>query len=108
MTQVPRKTVYEVIDSERAYQEALKLEAYGAHNMDRHHELDAFVLYMDGYMGEAKQIAAFDWSPEAKWRTLASIRKVAALAVACMEIHGAPFRVMPDAEGIRERVDEAK
>ena len=103
-----RKDVYEAINSERDYQDALKLKAYGVEGMDKHHELDAFLLYMDGYMGEAKRVAAFDWAPEAKWRVLDSIRKVAALGVACMEIHGAPFRKMPNTDGIAKRVSEAK
>jgi hypothetical protein len=97
----PRALAYEAIDSERDYQEHLRRAAHGTGGQ---HEVAAFLLFMDEYMTKAKTIAATDWSPQADARTMEIVRKVAALAVAAMEIHGVEPRKLPDTATIAARV----
>ena len=96
-----RQEVYNAIDSEREYQEAMwgdslsnerapdpaKEESGGDHT------LDEFTLYISGYTNELVQMASHFVGAEEQ---LAIIRKIAGLSVACMEQHGAPKRKMPD------------
>lgn len=92
-----RNTVYKAIDSERDYQDAnWGRDLSGGRAPLEHHgmpggwrSLDEFVLYMQGYMADAVHSASHCRN---RLETLNSIRKVAALAVACMEQHGAPKR----------------
>jgi hypothetical protein len=81
MPKVTRQDVYAAIDSERAYQQ----DKWG----DNPHEFDAWILYMEDYLEEARRLASRsnDIGP-----ALAAIRKVTALGVVCMEQHGAPQR----------------
>lgn len=101
-----RVAAYAAIDSERDYQEALRAASHNAGGPPP--EVAAFLLYMDEYLSRAKRIAAADWSSDAGLKTLHQIRKVAALAVACMEVHGAPLQRMPDAEVIADRVQSIR
>lgn len=96
-----REHVYAAIDSERNYQEALRQASTA---FPGGHEIPAYLLFMDDYMRVAKHVNSTDWSPECAVRTLDIIRKVVALGVACMEEHGAPFRVMPAPQQLQDRV----
>lgn len=88
---VPRDHVYDVIDGERRYQ----IEQRG--NAKRHEgqpEMTPgeYLLCMEKCLADAR--AAW-YAPNGGEACLEHVRKVTALGVACMEIHGAPFRVIP-------------
>jgi hypothetical protein len=80
-----RTAAFKAINTERNFQEALKAQV-GGHPPK---SIECYVLYMDSYMEKLKQQLSFDWSPRCSERSLDILRKVAALAVACMEEHGA-------------------
>ena len=79
-----REVVYAAIDSERDYQER---------RWNLHHEVAAFILFMEEYLGFARNVISTKGDPQASDEALHQIRKVAGLAVACMEQHGAPLRL---------------
>lgn len=83
-----RNDVYAALDSERDYQDMRKSRDQG----QEFHSVEEFLLYMEDYLHEARNVASRTWGPEAKPKTLEVLRKVTALGVACMEIHGAPQR----------------
>jgi hypothetical protein len=92
-----REEVYSVIDTEREYQDwrwqgtassQRRSSSHGA--TDR--TLDEFILYIKGYADDLVNIASHSDDPNEK---LHFVRKVAGLAVACMEAHGALPRKMP-------------
>jgi hypothetical protein len=80
-----RTEVFNLIDGERAYQESLD-----------HTRTDGcakgvgdFITLLSVYLREAEE--GYGRVP-GNTKSLDSIRKVAAIAVACMEAHGAPAR----------------
>jgi hypothetical protein len=88
---VNRETVYNVLDGERRYQ----IEGRG--NAKRHEgqpEMTPgeYILCMEKCLADAR--AAW-YAPNGGEACLDPIRKVTALGVACMEVHGAPPRVIP-------------
>lgn len=83
-----RSDVYAALDSERAYQEKCVQNSDG----NPFHSVEDFILFMEDYLHEARHIASRTWGPAAKPKTLEVLRKVTALGVACMELHGAPQR----------------
>ena len=83
MSKTNRKDVYSAINSELAYQKA----RFG----ENPHEIDAFATYIRQYSKLLDETATQPNPPEAK---LAIVRKIAAIAVRCMEQHGAPERVI--------------
>lgn len=85
--------VFAVIQGERVYQALRWGEPSGDAFVEPYHEVAAYLTYMQHYLDEAKKRATKEMSPVA---SLHAIRKVAALAVACMEWHGAPSRVEED------------
>lgn len=83
-----RAEVYAVVDSERRYQDA------GAGNAKRHPGQKAmtpgeFILCMEKCLADAR--AAW-YTPNGGVDCLPFVRKVTALGVQCMELHGAPPR----------------
>ena len=78
---------------------AMRAEAFDAINSERDyqarkwgevdHEVDAFAAYVQEYTNQLMHVVGTTSDTTAK---LAAMRKVAALAVACMEQHGAPKR----------------
>ena len=81
-----RKEVYGIIDTERDYQNAKfgkTLSSDRPGNGER--TLDEFILYISVCSDKLAESCIFPSSTETK---LASIRKVAALCVQCMEQHG--------------------
>lgn len=84
-----RKEVYEAIDGERAYQQQRWAHS-ACHGTD--HSPIEFLVYMRSYVNEALEYVSRNPEPEASERAMHNVRKIAALAVACMEIHGAPRR----------------
>ena len=90
-----RKEVYAAIDSERAYQNAMADKAYGDPSNDYNKSLETFALYMQSYQNQLVDQLSRTWGPDAYKGPLDTIRKIAALAVAAMEVHGAQPRVSP-------------
>lgn len=86
---IDRAVVYDVIDGERAYQDR------GAGNAKRHENQPPvmtpgeYLLCMEEVFEQAR--AAW-YKPDGSRVCLESVRKIAALGVACMEHHGAPPR----------------
>lgn len=95
MNKVTREEVYNAIDSERDYQMAMAAKAHGDPSNDGKKQLETFVLYMDDYMTELKSQLSRTWGPEAYDKSLATMRKIVAIGVGAMEVHGAPKRTAP-------------
>lgn len=94
-----RKEVYAAIDTEREYQNHL-WEKEACQNK---HSVAEFVLYLEDYVAEARKQLARGTEPAAAAEALNTLRKVAGLAVACMEQHGAPVRDIHDLLTAQER-----
>jgi len=86
---VPRDEVYRVIDGERDYQDA------GLGNSKRHPDQPAtmtpgeYLLCMEEVLSDGRKVW---YKPDGSQACLDYVRKLAALCVACMQIHGAPAR----------------
>lgn len=81
-----REDVYEVIDGERDYQNNLpQSRTDGPMN----HTVGDFLTLIRRYSVKADEAYA---NTAGNLFALHEIRKIAALAVACMEVHGAPKR----------------
>jgi len=85
-----RDDVYKLIDGERTYQNAIWNEHTTASK--GLHTPTEFLCFMQDYLTQAIHQVSRNGEPEASWQGLDTIRKIAALAVACMEQHGAPAR----------------
>jgi len=83
-----RQEVYAAIDGERRYQDAL-WDDYSSPNKQT---VEAWLVYMQDYLTEAMHIISRGADSTAKPKALASIRKITAMGVACMEQNGAPER----------------
>lgn len=85
-----RETAFKAIDGERAYQEN-RAGNSARTKVDDNRSLGDLILLTDVYVGKAK--AGFAGPhPAGKIEALNQIRKVAALAVLIMELHGIEFR----------------
>lgn len=83
-----RERVYEAIDGERDYQDAQK------GNAKRHEGQPAmtpgeFILCMEKCLSDARTAW---YAPDGGKACLDHVRKVTAVGVQCMELHGAPHR----------------
>ena len=85
-----RNAAYEAIDGERAYQ-AAKWNEKTTPSGGRHSPVE-WLVYMRDYVEEALHFATRNADPAANHFAMENIRKVAALAVAAMEEHGAVKR----------------
>lgn len=86
-----RQEVYAALDTERDYQD-LRQGNSARGQVSDNRELGSLILFMDTYIYKAK--AAFSGPHPAGFEAaLHEVRKVAALAVLAMELHGAPPRV---------------
>ena len=85
-----RDAVYRAIDSERDYQQGLWP---GHEDQDNPLTIGEFLTLLRVYLQKAEE----EWTVEAKpeMNALNTVRKVAGIAVNCMEQHGAPYRVVP-------------
>ena len=85
-----RHDVYYALDSERTYQEtrwnSQTTTSGGLHS------LEEWVVYIDNYLQEAKAHLTRNEKKIGDPLALATIRKITAMGVACMEQHGAPHR----------------
>ncbi len=84
-----RQEVYEAIDSEREYQDSLWPDHGGALTGNPL-TIGEFVLLLQEYVSQARG----EWTiePKPEINTLNVMRKIAGIAVNCMEQHGAPKR----------------
>lgn len=96
-TPATRAEVYTAIDGERLYQQAMASNAHGDPTNDRTKSLEEFALYIDDYVTELTNQLSRTWGPDAYVKPLNTLRKIAALAVAAMEVWGAPQRTTPTA-----------
>ncbi len=82
-----RTIVFNAIGSERNYQDTKYGKGSAGSSLNR--TIDEFALYIEEYAVQLRSLAATSVD---NWEKLIAVRKVAALAVACMEAHGAPYR----------------
>jgi len=87
-----RAEVYAAVDSERAYQQDMAAAAHGDPSNDYNKALECFATYIASYSDELTDQLSRTWGPDAYRKPLDTVRKIAALAVAAMEVHGAPLR----------------
>jgi hypothetical protein len=88
-----RTEVYERLNTERDYQDLRwtpRREKNGT--PDEEKPVAEWINYMEYHLAKAKEKVYFLEEEEA----LAEVRKVAALGVRCMELHGCPERVIPE------------
>lgn len=86
-----RNKVYELIDSERRYQD-LKWGAIEQHP----HEVGSWILILSAHVRDAME--AWGSAPN-DHQALEEVRKIASIAVACMEQHGARPRHITEFKG---------
>ena len=79
---ISRKEVFTAIESERDYQD----DKWG---LEDTHSLEEWVLYMEEYLSKARNALV---EAEDEDEALENVRKVAGLAVAAIQDHGAPQR----------------
>lgn len=85
-----RSQAFHAIDTERDYQDQMRGNSARNQQSDNR-ELGSLILFMDTYLQKAK--AAFSGPhPVGFDAALHEVRKVAALGVLAMELHGAPNR----------------
>jgi len=85
----PRSEVYAAIDGERSYQDGLWPQD-GTPDAPNPLTIGEFVLMLEEYAAKARAEWIAEKKPEQK--TLHMVRKIAGIAVNCMEQHGAPTR----------------
>lgn len=84
-----RDEVYAAIDGEREYQDNTISNKFGVQRGEVIHPVAAEILMMEDYVQRARK----EWTDNKGVEpALQMVRKVAGLAVRCMENHGAPKR----------------
>jgi hypothetical protein len=90
---VSQERVFNVITGERIYQAGRwneeTTESGGKHTVTE------WLLYIQDYLTEATHLVSRNPDPEATRMALDSIRKIAAMCVACMEQNGVVPRALP-------------
>ncbi len=84
----PRNEVYAVIDGERDYQDAQRGNAK-RHEGQPPMTPGEYLLCMEHLLSQAR---ATWYRPDGGVACLDEVRKITALGVSCMELHGAPRR----------------
>jgi len=88
-----RQEVYDIISSERDYQVKWDRDRTADPTinsyMDKDKPVETWLLWMEEYLSQARSYATSSFD---KGSSMDQVRKVAALAVACMEYHGAAKR----------------
>lgn len=95
MMKATREQVYAVVDGERDYQDAMRSAAHGDPSETEVKTLEQMAYYVEDYLRQIKTQLTRHWGPDAYVEPLHGFRKIAALAVAAMEMHGAPARIAP-------------
>lgn len=91
--------VFNAIRNERAYQTKLWMESAS----EGKHSTEEFALYIQDYLQEAIHIMSREPTPKASIKGLHIMRKIAAMAIACMEQNGIYERCIKDLETAKER-----
>lgn len=91
----PRVKAFKAINSERDYQD--KKWNTSTTPTGGKHTVTEFLVYVEYYLDHAKQLVTLLADPKASKDALHDVRKIAGLAVACMEQNGAPLREERDA-----------
>jgi hypothetical protein len=84
--------VFKAISNEREYQDRLCGEA----DSNGKHSVSEWILYIEDYLEEARNIVSRYASPQSSKDALHIIRKIASMSVCCMEQNGIPERDMED------------
>lgn len=92
---ITRQEVYAALDTELDYQLAMSVKAHGDPAEEGKKKLEQFVLYMDDYMRELKTQLSRTWGPDSYAKPLETLRKVTALGISAMVVHGAIPRTAP-------------
>lgn len=87
-----RFQVYEALDTELDYQIDMSINAHGDPSEENGKKLEQFAYYMEDYLRELKTQLSRTWGPTAYGAALHTMRKITALGVAAMVVHGAPHR----------------
>ncbi|HNC56691.1 MAG TPA: hypothetical protein PLP33_14690 [Leptospiraceae bacterium] len=87
-----RKEVYKLIDGERNYQETLWSVIGETGNIPSAHSFAEWLVFIEDYVNEAKHLLTRESFVSANPKVGDIMRKVAALAVAALEEHGAEAR----------------
>lgn len=90
-----RQEVYAALDTELDYQLAMSIDAHGDPAEENGKKLEQFAYYMEDYLRELKTQLSRTWGPTAYEAALHTTRKITALGVAAMVLHGAPKRMAP-------------
>jgi hypothetical protein len=88
-----RKEVYEIIDTERDYQDSRWNESTTASGGK--HSPEEWYMYIDDYVNEAKHILSRENVQSAYPKAMSIMRKVASMAVCAMEQLGSEKRTNP-------------
>lgn len=84
-----REKVYQLIESERGYQEKRWMEGLRPDQIhDKDKSVAEWIVYMDFVLNKAKE-SVYNLNKE---EALANIRKLSAICVACMEHNDTPSR----------------
>lgn len=95
-----REAVYYCIDTERDYQDLLwNVTTTTTKGM---HSVAEWLVYIEDYLNEAKHLLSRGAEQDIASRALDNMRKIAAMAVACMEQNGCSIREKPDPRKIME------
>lgn len=79
-----RQEIYNVLDKERNYQDQVWDKDHS-----HEHEVGSWLVYMQHYLNRA--VSGLTTSSGNK-EALIQLRKIAALSIACFEVHGVPER----------------
>jgi hypothetical protein len=94
---VPRERVFEIISQEREYQEE---KVIPGRRFQRNPSLGEFISLLNHYSRKAQDNWTVFSDELQKPPALDIVREIAALAVRCMEHHGAPERVTKEASNL--------
>ena len=100
MSNATRDEVYYAIDTERDYQDTLWNES--TTTTEGQHSIAEWIVYIEDYLEEAKHLVSRRAEQEVNARALDIIRKVAGMAVACMEQNGCSPRSKVDPREVME------
>ena len=81
-----RQEVYSLIDEERDYQDQKWNPQFTW--TGGQHSVSEWILYIEDYVQEARNILARNPDPQATYKALDILRKIAAMSVAAMEQNG--------------------
>jgi len=88
MEKLTREEVFEKLSAERDYQEK-RWESGLRERPDKEKDIGEWIIYMEFLLNAAKHQVYFLHSESA----MSEIRKMTAVGVACLEIHGCPDRI---------------